>query len=81
MPIVEFTQISLGRDSNVFKRFKLKKEEMHREQLSFTIHSKTRTLDLEAQSKNELDSFVIMLKIVMDYVQAEEQMKAFTTEE
>ena len=56
MPILDFKKITRGRETPVFKRFKLKKEsEMHREQLSFTIHTSKRTLDLEASTQIELD--------------------------
>lgn len=49
MPIEEFDDIKIGRESSVFKRFKLKNDtEMYREQLSFTIFAKKRSLDLEA---------------------------------
>lgn len=62
MPIGDFTEIRTGRDSDVFKRFKLKKDnELYREELSFTIYSSERTLDLEAQTQNEVDHFIAML--------------------
>ena len=59
MPILDFREITFGRDSGVFKRFRIKKEtEMYREQLSFTIHAGKRTLDLEASTPKELQQFV-----------------------
>jgi len=69
MPIVEFEEIKIGRDSNVFKRFKLKKEhEMHREQLSFTIYAKKRTLDCETATQLEMEQFITMLRVVMAHL-------------
>ena len=74
MPIAEFTQISIGRDSDVFKRFKITKEtERYREQLSVTIYAEKRTLDLEATSAQELANFLRQLNIVKSFIQDEEQ--------
>lgn len=74
MPILDFKEIKIGRDSDVFKRFKLKKEhELYREQLSFTIYAGKRTLDLEASTEIELNQFIKMLQAVWSFVEAEER--------
>lgn len=52
MPVAEFREIMIGRDSDVFQRFKIKNEtERYREQLSMTIYAEKRTLDLEAATE------------------------------
>ena len=74
MPILEFKEITVGRESDVFKRYKIKKEsELYREGLSFTISTGKRTLDLEASSDVELNQFIKMLKLVQDFVVEEER--------
>ena len=71
MPIEEFTDIKVGRDSSVFKRYKLSSEkEMYREQLSFTIYGNKRTLDLEAQAWTEIEQFITMLRVVMAHIKS-----------
>ena len=74
MPILDFREIKIGRDSDVFKRFKIKKDsEMYREQLSFTIYAGKRTLDLEAPTENDLNTFLQMLNLVKDFIMEEER--------
>lgn len=74
MPILDFKEIIKGRDSEIFKRFKIKKEtEKYREQLSFTISAGKRTLDLEAPTENELNQFIQMLSIVQNFIIDEER--------
>ena len=60
MPLLDLRgEITIGRTSDVFKRYQIKKEtERYREGLSFTIYSSKRSLDLEASSQDELELFV-----------------------
>ena len=46
---------------------------MYREQLSFTIHAGRRTLDLEAPTENDLNTFLQMLNLVKDFIMKEER--------
>ena len=73
MPIVEFEEIKVGRDSNIFKKFKLKLGEEHRRDLSFTIYAKKRTLDCEAASQLEMERFIVMLRVVMAQLKQEDE--------
>lgn len=81
LPILDFKEIKIGRDSDVFKRFQIKKEtEMYRKQLSFTIYAGKRTLDFEAPTENELNTFISMLKLVRDFIIDEEYANQGKTE-
>ena len=73
MPIVEFEEIKVGRDSNIFKKFKLKPGEEHRRDLSFTIYARKRTLDCEAASQLEMERFIVMLRVAMAHIKQEDE--------
>ena len=61
----EITDIIEGRQTAVFKRFKLKKNEQFKEAHSFSIVAKGRTLDLEASAEVEVRLFIGFLKIAL----------------
>ena len=61
----EITEIKEGRHTKSFKRHKLKKNEQFKEDLSFSIIAKNRTLDLEATAEVEVRLFISFMKIVL----------------
>ena len=61
--IKEITGISDGRDSKKFKRFKT--ESANQEAMSFSVHTKKRTLDLEASNIADKLQFIDDLKLIM----------------
>jgi hypothetical protein len=52
----EILQITEGRETKKFKRFKA--ESAKQESLSFSLHTKKRTLDLEASSAEDKKNFL-----------------------
>ena len=61
----EMTDILEGRQTSVFKRFKLRKNELFKEAHSFSIVAKGRTLGLEASAEVEVRLFIGYLRVVL----------------
>ena len=60
----EINQITEGRDTKKFKRFK--SESAQQVALSFSLHTKKRTLDLEASCLEEKNNFLQHLRTLLD---------------
>ena len=74
MPILEFREIRVGREGDIFRRFPIKKDsERYREGLSFSVIAGKRTLDLEAPNQVEMQQFLTMLHVVWKEVVDEER--------
>ena len=74
MPILEFKEIRIGRDGDIFRRFPIKKDsDRYREDLSFSVLAGKRTLDLEAPNQVEMQQFLAMLHVVWKEVVDEER--------
>ena len=61
--VKEILKLEEGRDTKKFKRFKTESEAQ--EVLSFSIHTKKRTLDLEAANLSDKVSFVNSLQVIL----------------
>ena len=61
--IKDIIEITDGRDTKKFKRFKATSEMQM--QLSFSIHTKKRTLDLESANAQEKNDFLLYLHVIM----------------
>jgi len=61
--VKEILKVEEGRDTKKFKRFKT--ESGAQESLSFSIHTKKRTLDLEAANLQDKVAFISSLQILL----------------
>ena len=69
MKIDKLTGIKFGRNTSNFMRFPIKNQKQ--EDLSFTVYSDSRNLDLEANIQSQVDLFIEGLVSVIQYHESE----------
>ena len=66
LPIVDVISIKVGQETDVFRR----SGDPEKKDLCFSIVTKTRTLDLEAETRDMRDQWVNALTVVVEYLKA-----------
>lgn len=74
MSMEEIVELRKGRIGAKFDRFKLKNDEEHRKELSFSIIGPKRNLDLESDSEHMLAIFINQFEIVLKHVKYKKEV-------